>query len=388
MSKRVKVAVYAIALNEAKHAKRWAETTKHADIRVVADTGSTDATARILQKHGVTVYHIHVSPWRFDVARNTAMALIPSDIDVCITLDMDELLSENFIQGIKQSWVKDKTTVGLIPFDTGSVWNARRVHARNGFVWRYPIHEIFVSSMGSPDCQQLFANIQMRHDPDRTKSRSQYLPMLKAAAADNEYQTDVRMQAYLGREYGFYKDWDNVLKQANILQSIWKSPNHDADVAITFRFASQAHEIKKQWKDALLWANRAYTIDKSPESEYRIVLVYYAMLQDPEYRDNKALTKTLLQHSAAAIKALEDPERANAAHHNKEAAVQSYLIYDIHAYALFQMGDLEQAALFNDKGIIRAAKDNATGTLTKPHDFIRMVGNDHFYRPQRTMFDV
>ena len=38
----MKIAVYAIALNEAKHAKRWAEATKDADIRIVADTGSTD----------------------------------------------------------------------------------------------------------------------------------------------------------------------------------------------------------------------------------------------------------------------------------------------------------------------------------------------------------
>ena len=39
----MKVAAYAIALNEEKHAQRWADTTKDADFRLVCDTGSTDS---------------------------------------------------------------------------------------------------------------------------------------------------------------------------------------------------------------------------------------------------------------------------------------------------------------------------------------------------------
>ena len=37
----MKVAVYSIALNEAKFAERWADSAAEADYRVVADTGST-----------------------------------------------------------------------------------------------------------------------------------------------------------------------------------------------------------------------------------------------------------------------------------------------------------------------------------------------------------
>ncbi len=38
----MKIAVYAIALNEEKHVMRWLEATKDADVRLVADTGSTN----------------------------------------------------------------------------------------------------------------------------------------------------------------------------------------------------------------------------------------------------------------------------------------------------------------------------------------------------------
>jgi glycosyltransferase involved in cell wall biosynthesis len=40
----VKIAVYAIALNEAAHAERSAESAADADYRIVAETGSTDGT--------------------------------------------------------------------------------------------------------------------------------------------------------------------------------------------------------------------------------------------------------------------------------------------------------------------------------------------------------
>ncbi len=49
----MKIAVYAIALNEEKHVMRWLEATKDADVRLVADTGSTDRTVKIVaQKKG------------------------------------------------------------------------------------------------------------------------------------------------------------------------------------------------------------------------------------------------------------------------------------------------------------------------------------------------
>jgi glycosyltransferase involved in cell wall biosynthesis len=88
----LKVAVYAIALNEAVHVDRWASSAIDADYRVVADTGSTDDTVERLEKAGVTVHNIAIRPWRLDDARNAALALVPADADVCVTMDTDEFL--------------------------------------------------------------------------------------------------------------------------------------------------------------------------------------------------------------------------------------------------------------------------------------------------------
>ena len=88
----MKVAVYAIALNESMHVDRLASSAIDADYRVVADTGSTDDTVERLKKAGVTVHKIAIRPWRFDDARNAALALLPADADVCVTMDMDEFL--------------------------------------------------------------------------------------------------------------------------------------------------------------------------------------------------------------------------------------------------------------------------------------------------------
>ena len=74
----MKVAVYTIALNEAANAERWAASAVDADYRIVADTGSTDDTVERLTRAGVIVHRIAIRPWRFDDARNAAMALIPS----------------------------------------------------------------------------------------------------------------------------------------------------------------------------------------------------------------------------------------------------------------------------------------------------------------------
>ena len=49
----LKVAVYTIALNEAMHVDRWADSAVDADYRIIADTGSTDGTVGQLRDKGV-----------------------------------------------------------------------------------------------------------------------------------------------------------------------------------------------------------------------------------------------------------------------------------------------------------------------------------------------
>jgi hypothetical protein len=87
-----RIAVYTMAKNEAEHVGRFAATVRGADRVVVTDTGSTDGTPDLLRDAGIEVYTARIVPWRFDVASNVALAHVPDDVDVCVKLDLDEVL--------------------------------------------------------------------------------------------------------------------------------------------------------------------------------------------------------------------------------------------------------------------------------------------------------
>ena len=93
---KYKICVYAISKNEEKFVDRWYESIKEADKIIVLDTGSTDNTVKKLKSHNIDVYEKQIIPWRFDIARNEALSLIPEDYDICISLDLDEVLKSNW----------------------------------------------------------------------------------------------------------------------------------------------------------------------------------------------------------------------------------------------------------------------------------------------------
>ena len=267
----MKVAAYAIALNEEKHAARWAETTKGADYRLVCDTGSTDRTVEILREHGVIVHEISVKPWRFDVARNTAQSLLPADIDVCLSLDMDELVDDDFFDKVREHWIPGANK-GWCDFDTGHVWLGARLHARHGMYWKYPIHEVFVPSLDTP-LKSVTIPTKMYHKPDNTKSRGQYLPML--VAASKEFGEDHRIWVYLCREYYYYKMWDLVISSAEKVTEF--SKDWFVERAAVNRFAAEAARNLGKHEDAMKFADKAIEIDACGENYFEKVRCYYGV---------------------------------------------------------------------------------------------------------------
>lgn len=114
----MKIAVYAISKNEAQFVERFCESAKDADGIFIADTGSTDDTAEQAAKHGAIVHDICITPWRFDLARNAALALIPRDYDICISLDLDEIMEPGWREEIERVWVEGTTRLRYY-FDWG-----------------------------------------------------------------------------------------------------------------------------------------------------------------------------------------------------------------------------------------------------------------------------
>jgi len=210
----MKIAVYAIALNEEKHAARWAKATEGADIRIVADTGSTDKTKEILRKHGVIVHKISINPFRFDDARNAALALVPMDVDICVSLDLDEIPEKNFFDKLRSDW-KQGATRAWVFWDTKSKWlNNNRVHARTGYRWIKPCHEVTVQYPKKHENDVIIDTV-VYHKPDDSKPRNQYLPLLQMAVDEDPY--DMRMRVYLIREYYFAQRWQDVIDEGRRL---------------------------------------------------------------------------------------------------------------------------------------------------------------------------
>jgi len=176
----MKIAVYTIALNEEKHVERWYNSVKDADYILIADTGSTDRTVEIAKSLGINVFNISIKPWRFDTSRNTALALLPADIDMCVSLDMDEVLSEGWREALEQTTGNQITYV----FNNEKNFINNRIHSRHGFIWKFLMHEGL-----QPDrtevVEEFCAGIEATHIPDLEKSRGQYLELLKDALNEN-----------------------------------------------------------------------------------------------------------------------------------------------------------------------------------------------------------
>jgi hypothetical protein len=182
----MKVAVYAIAKNEERFAARWAEACGDADYRIVLDTGSSDRTVEILRSKGVQVISASVEPWRFDDARNLALSRVPDDADVCVSLDLDEVLwPESWRASLEAAWWPETSRLDYPDIRAwnpdGSPQRALRgfkIHSRHGYAWRYAIHEVLVpTGKESVRHTDLF---QIHHHPDPGKSRAYYSRMLES----------------------------------------------------------------------------------------------------------------------------------------------------------------------------------------------------------------
>ena len=224
----MKVAVYTIAKNEEQFVEKWADSCKEADFRFILDTGSTDNTVLFAQKNNVYVEVMQFNPWRFDNARNASLSFVPEDIDLCIALDMDEVLLPGWREELEKAY-NDKITRPRYEYTwswkedgtAGLVYGGDKIHARHGYRWKHPVHEVLVADV--LETQQWY-DLKIHHYPDKTKSRSQYLPLLKLAV--DEDPSDDRNAHYYARELYFagrYAEAAEEFKRHLALPSaVWK----------------------------------------------------------------------------------------------------------------------------------------------------------------------
>jgi tetratricopeptide (TPR) repeat protein len=207
----LKIAVYAISKNEAHFVERFCQSAKEADLILIADTGSTDGLPDEARKHGAVVHDICITPWRFDLARNAAMALIPRDIDVCISLDIDEVLQPGWREEIERVWKKGETTRLRYMFDWGSgiAFYYEKIHARHGYMWHHPCHEYPIPDGRITEVWSQTDMLLAVHKPDPTKSRGQYMGLLELSVKEDP--NCPRNAFYYARELSFHGRWQESI---------------------------------------------------------------------------------------------------------------------------------------------------------------------------------
>ncbi|MHB1313876.1 MAG: glycosyltransferase [Christensenellales bacterium] len=258
--------VYGIYKNEERSIDKFLNSVRAADEIVLCDTGSDDNTNTIIRNFkdrdpaiNLKTYRIFVSPWRFDDARNAAMSLVSKDIDICISLDMDEYLMENWRDILDTRWdIKftryyHKFKTLWSPSSFSAHWHDR-IHARKGYIWRLPVHEILEykenETIGWID------NLWVYHEPDLKKSRASYLPMLEQSAKE---RPDVwKTWSFLASEYigaGRYQDANDAIDKAFALSNSDKG----------YLYKMKYHLYKQQGKHDMALCNLNNCILSMPE---------------------------------------------------------------------------------------------------------------------------
>lgn len=257
----MKVIVYAIAKNEEKHVKRFMDSViNEADAVYVLDTGSTDNTVNLLKEAGAIVKVQEITPWRFDVARNESLKMVPEDTDICVCIDLDEVLSKGWRKEVEDAW-----TPGTNQLQYNYIWKHNadnsssvnflisKIHQRHNFTWFHAVHEIVKYTAGEPVVRRC-GNFEVHHYPDDSKSRSSYLQLLELAVRENP--EDDRDSHYLGREYMLAGKNEEAIaelkRHLTLPTAIW-----DMERAASMRFIARCYMRLKKLHEAKVWALKA-----------------------------------------------------------------------------------------------------------------------------------
>ena len=333
-----KICVYAISKNEEKFVKRWYESVKEADSVYVLDTGSNDKTVSMLKDLGVNVSVKEIKPWRFDVARNESLKLVPEDCDICVCIDIDEVISKGWRKKLEEIWDDNTNQLRYIynwsHDDNGKPlvsFYYEKIHARNGFKWIYPVHEVLEFSK-EKEVFKTTEEIVVDHYPDSTKSRSNYLPLLELSVKENP--DNDRNMHYLGREYMFHGKYneaiDTLIKHLNLKSATWKDER-----CASMRFIARCYKYLKRYDEAKMWLDKA--INEAPylrDPYVERAILEYELNNFEDVKKYCLLALEIKNHTKTYI---------------NEPFSWNYTIYDLLSISEFYLGNIESSLKWINK---------------------------------------
>ena len=342
----MKICVYAISKNEEKFVSRWVKSMSEADEIYVLDTGSTDNAVKKLKEANVNVTTKIISPWRFDVARNESLKLVPNDTDICVCTDLDEVFVPGWRKELEKQWTKNTTRARYnynwrLDKDNNPIVNfyIEKIHTKNGYKWIHPVHEVLSYAKNNENIITL-KNKTLNHYPDEKKSRSSYLPLLELSVEENP--NDDRNVHYLGREYMYYGKWQLAIttlkKHLELPSAKWRDER-----AASLRFISRCYKNLNNYEEARNYLNKA--IEEAPylrDAYVERALLEYKLNNYEETEKNCLKALKITTHEKTYI---------------NEPFSWDHTIYDLLAMSCYNLKKYNYAVYFSNLAL-QMAKDN------------------------------
>ncbi len=322
----MKIAVYAISKNESQVVERFCKSAADADLILIADTGSTDNTRALSEQHGATVHDICISPWRFDKARDAALALIPRDINVCVSLDLDEVLEPDWREEIERVWTENTTRLRYkFDWSSGVIFYSEKIHHRHGYHWHHPCHEYPRADARISEVYAHTDKLLVSHYPDPTKSRGQYLDLLELSIKEDPHCP--RNAFYYARELTFYKRWQEAVTALNAYLAL-PGATWTNERCYAMRLLAKSHQALNNHSESVKWARLACAEDPNTREPWvELASIYYHQRQ---WHNCFSAAKTALDIKDKALVYTMDPAVWGAAPHDL-LAISAYNLglYDL-----------------------------------------------------------
>lgn len=311
---------------------------KEADGIFVLDTGSVDNSVTLLKENGVNVLVKKYENFKFDVARNDSLSLVPDDADICVCTDIDEILSPGWREELEKIWSSDVDCVRYnmnFTFDENgkpvSTYFISKIHKKDKYVWRHSIHEVLMYVGNTPENVITTDKLFIGHYPDRSKDRSFYLKLLEDSV--KEAPNDDRNMHYLGREYMYVGEWnksiDTLIKHVYLESSTWAEEKSASE-----RFISRDYLALNRFDEAEMWLKKSIELTPYLREPYvEMGLMFYYK------KDYKNAIKYLL----LALKI----EHKSPTYINEDFAWNE-IPYDVLGLCYFYLGDKSNALKYTE----------------------------------------
>lgn len=276
-AKNNRICIYAICKNEKQFVEKWLASMAEADVIVVLDTGSDDGTYELLceKKNDypqLIVAQEVIKPWRFDVARNKSLELIPKDCNILFSTDLDEWLEPGWAKPLKEKWIPGVheraeykyTWSHMKDGSEGRTFHYNKIHTWD-WIWKYPVHELLWSTVDNSEktyltnTLNLFDEIHLHHYPDHSKSRGSYLPLLELRA--KESPDDYYGLIYLAHEYTYNKKYEESIALLERILKEYQDKSSTVEKASCYLFMGDAYRKLSNLAKATLCYNKAIAIE-------------------------------------------------------------------------------------------------------------------------------